>query len=105
MSPFRRARRRLKAVMMRRLPGMITCQEFERFVLDHYEGRLSEPERRRFERHMAMCPPCRVSWESYCKAVALGRRVFAEEEQDDPAPVGEELVAAVLAARGGAREG
>jgi anti-sigma factor RsiW len=105
MSPFRRARRRLKAVMMRRLPGMITCQEFERFVLDHYEGRLSEPERRRFERHMAMCPPCRVSWESYRKAVALGQRLFADEEKDAPPPVDEDLVAAVLAARAAAREG
>lgn len=96
-----RLRRRAKAVVMRRAPGMITCAEFESFVVDHYEGGLSEPERRRFERHMAMCPPCRVSWESYRKAVALGRGLFAEEDRDAPAPVDEELVAAVLAARRG----
>lgn len=105
MGRWRRLRQRLKAVMMRRLPGMITCAEFERFVVDHYEGELGERERRQFERHMAMCPPCRVSWESYRKAVALGQRLFAEEERDDPAPVDEELVAAVLAARAASREG
>ncbi len=101
MSPGQRLRRRLKAWTMRRVPGMITCAEFERFVVDHYEGQLSERERRRFERHMAMCPPCRVSWRSYVKAVALGRRLFADEAADDPAPVDEDLVAAVLAARRG----
>jgi hypothetical protein len=37
--------------------------------------------------------------------VALGRRLFAEEARDDPAPVHEELVAAVLAARAASREG
>lgn len=100
-----RVRRRAKALMLRRMPGMITCAEFERFVVDHFEGQLGPGERRLFERHMAMCPPCRVSWESYVKAVALGRKLFAEAERDDPAPVDEALVAAVLAARSGAREG
>jgi len=99
MGPWRRLRRRLKSTMMRRLPGMITCAEFERFVVDHYEGALGERERRIFERHMAMCPPCRVSWEGYVKAVALGRRLFEREAEDAPAPVDEALVQAVLAAR------
>jgi len=105
MGVWRVVERRVKAVMMRRVPGMITCAEFERFVGDHYEGELSERQRRLFERHMAMCPPCRVSWQSYRKAVALGQRLFTEEEHDDPAPVDEDLVAAVLAARAGSREG
>jgi hypothetical protein len=105
MGPVRRVRRRMKAVMLRRLPGMITCAEFERFVVDHYEGELGARERRLFARHMALCPRCRVDWEAYCKAVALGRRLFTEEARDDPAPVHEELVAAVLAARAASREG
>ncbi|MFP4125783.1 MAG: anti-sigma factor family protein [Alphaproteobacteria bacterium] len=105
MGPGRRLGRHFKALMMRRLPGMITCAEFERFVVEHYEGELSEGQRRRFERHMAMCPPCRVSWESYRKAVALGQGLFAEEERYDPAPVDEDLVTAVLAARAASREG
>jgi hypothetical protein len=99
MRPWRRVRRRVKAVMLRRLPGMITCAEFELFVVDHYEGELSARQRRLFERHMALCPRCRVDWERYCKAVALGRSLFAAEGRDDPAPVDEDLVAAVLAAR------
>jgi anti-sigma factor RsiW len=99
MSPARWLRRRAKAMMMRRMPGMITCAEFETFVVDHYEGELDDRRRRLFERHMAMCPPCRVSWESYRKAVALGQRLFSDEQRDEPAPVDERLVAAVLAAR------
>ncbi len=101
MGPMRRLRRRVKAVMLRRLPGMITCAEFERFVVEHYEGELPPSQRRAFERHLVLCRRCRVDWESYCKAVALGRRVFAEAAADDPAPVDETLVAAVLAARRG----
>jgi hypothetical protein len=100
-----RAGRRMKAVMMRRLPGMITCAEFERFVVDHYEGTLTVAERRVFERHLALCPPCRVDWEAYCKAIALSQRLFTADDADDPAPVDDALVAAVLAARDGAREG
>jgi len=99
MARFLHLRRRFKAVMMRRMPGMITCAEFESFVVDHYEGQLSARQRRLFERHMEMCPPCRVSWGSYVKAVALGQRLFADDEREAPAPVDQRLVDAVLAAR------
>ncbi len=99
MSPWRRIRRRLKSLAMRHAPGMITCCEFEAFILDYHEDNLPPRQRRVFERHMAMCPPCRVSFEHYRKAIALGRGVCAEAEREAPAPVPEDLVAAILAAR------
>ena len=99
MGGWRTVRRRVKALMMRRFPGMITCAEFEAFLLDYQEGELSPRQQRIFERHMAMCRPCAVSLQNYQKAVALGRRLFEDAAADAPAPVRAELVRAILAAR------
>ena len=84
--------------MLRSLPGMLSCAEFEEFVYDYYEDRLSPEARRHFEMHMQLCPKCEVHFDSYVRAVALGKRVC---EDDDRLPDGmpEELVGAILLAR------
>lgn len=38
---------------------MVTCAEIVKLVTDYLEGRLTPAERRRFEGHVAICPPCR----------------------------------------------
>ena len=77
---------------------MLTCAEFEDFVHDAHDGVLPDRTRRRFERHMALCPMCRAHFESYVRAVALGRKIC---ETDDALPddLPEELVGAILLAR------
>ncbi len=99
MSPWLRVRRRMKALMMQHVPGMITCAEFEAFMLDYHEGGLTDRQRQVFERHMAQCPPCATSLANYRKAVALGQQLFADAARHDPAPVDERLVQSILAAR------
>ena len=90
-------KRRFGGWILRNLPGMLTCAEFESFVLDYYEGKLDSGVRRRFDRHMALCPMCGVHFESYVRAIELGQRVC---EDDDQLPFGmpEELVGAILSA-------
>ncbi len=99
MSPWRVLKRRTKALMMRHAPGMLTCAQFESFVLAYHEGELDSSAREAFERHMRMCPPCQVSFADYCRTVALGQRLFAEQDAAEPAPVDDRLVASILAAR------
>lgn len=91
--------RRLRAWMMRHVPGQLTCTEFERFVHDYQEGSLTPRERRVFEFHMELCPMCRVHFGSYLRTIELGRRVCATDDASVPSDLPEELLAAILAAR------
>ena len=43
-----------------RLSSGIPCQEMVELVTDYLEGALSWRERRRFERHIAVCDGCRA---------------------------------------------
>ena len=56
----------------------LPCQELVELVTDYLEGRLPEPERVRFEAHLALCSGCRTYLEQMRQTVrALGR--LAEE--------------------------
>jgi anti-sigma factor RsiW len=39
---------------------MLTCADIVKLVTDYLEGQLTPDERRRFEEHVAICPPCRA---------------------------------------------
>ncbi len=93
------AGRRLRAWMMRSLPGQLTCMDFERFVHDYQEGSLGPRERRAFDLHMELCPMCRVHFALYLQAIELGRRICATDDAAAPAELPEELVSVILAAR------
>ena len=91
--------RRLRAWMMRSIPGQLTCAEFEQFVHDYQDGALSPRERRVFDFHMELCPMCRVYFASYLQTIELGKRLCATDDEAAPAEMPEELAVAILAAR------
>lgn len=91
--------RRLGALFLKHAPYQLTCSEFESFVLDYYEGHLTERQRSMFDFHMRMCAMCEVHFRSYVKAIELGQRLCQEDELDQPAEISETLVAAIVAAR------
>lgn len=78
---------------------MISCRELNGFLARYVEGGLTPDEKRAFERHLAMCRPCRAYVESYRRTLELERYAFAEPDALVPDEVPEELVRAVLAAR------
>ncbi len=90
---------RVRAWLMRYVPGQLTCVEFERFVHDYQEGSLSPRERRAFDLHMELCPMCRVYFVSYLKTIELGGQICATDDASAPAELPEELASAILAAR------
>ena len=56
----------------------LPCQELVELVTDYLEGRLPEPQRVRFETHLALCSGCRTYLEQMRQTLrALGR--LAEE--------------------------
>lgn len=88
---------RLGGSMLRHLPGMITCQQFEDFLIDYLEDKLTADQQALFQRHMKVCPMCRTSFQSYLKVIELGQAVCADHEKDlmfDAAP--QELIDAII---------
>ncbi len=78
---------------------MITCRELVEFLMAYCDGELPTDQRAVFEKHLACCPPCVAYLKTYQQAICLGKAVCAEEDCEKQ-PVPEELVKAILAARG-----
>jgi anti-sigma factor RsiW len=64
-------------------PSRVTCREFSDFIMDYLSGELPFESRRRFVRHLRLCPNCCRYLASYEQTVKLGKHAFA----DDAAPV------------------
>ncbi len=94
--------RSLRSGCYQNLPGMITCVEFEDFILDYLEGSLPKRQRIIFEIHLAVCRECRDYLTAYKKTIELGKRIFEGTNASVPESVPEDLIAAVLAARSSA---
>ncbi len=99
MTSVRTVARKLRGLMMRTMPLMLTCQELEGFMVDYLDGTLPERQRRKFDLHLRLCRDCRRYLEAYEGGITLCQAAFAEPEGSLPEDVPEELVKAILAAR------
>jgi anti-sigma factor RsiW len=55
-------------------PLEMTCQELVELVTEYLEGALPDPDRRRFDEHLAECPHCVAYLDQMRKTVrAVGR--------------------------------
>ncbi|MDJ0514168.1 MAG: zf-HC2 domain-containing protein [Methyloceanibacter sp.] len=95
----RRIVRFLKATMMRYVPGMITCAEFDDFIVSYLDGTLPQKERRLFEFHIRYCRECREYLSAYRRTVELEKAAFRQVEAELPESVPEDLIQAILKAR------
>jgi anti-sigma factor RsiW len=77
----------------------VTCQQLTAFLMDYLDGCLPVSERARFEEHLGECPDCVAYLATYQQAVRLGKDACRGEEAL-PDVVPEELVRAILSARG-----
>ena len=69
----------------------ITCAELVELVTEYFEGALPNPDRRRFERHLVACPPCREYLSQLRDTITA---VGSLRETDVPAAAKDELLAA-----------
>ena len=78
---------------------MLTCKEFDEFMVDYLEGGLPTWQKYMCWLHVKMCRECADYVADYRRAVSLGRSAF--ESPDDPLPdsVPDDLVKAALARR------
>ena len=79
---------------------MLTCTEFESFILAYLEDELPGRQRRVFEFHLKICRECRDYLAAYRCTVALGKAAMREDPSAPvPDAVPEDLIKAVLDAR------
>ncbi len=91
--------RRVKGLMLRYMHGMITCREFEAFVLRYLDDELTPRERTIFERHLKFCRECREYLAAYRRSIDVGKAVLDHgRDKDGPVPddVPRDLISAVL---------
>ena len=77
----------------------ITCRELLDFLYLYLENELSEDRRVEFDRHLAVCEPCREYLRQYEETIRLGRGAYADPAAPLAAGAPEELIRAVLEAR------
>jgi len=107
MSSNKMLARKLRGWMLSNIPGMITCRQFDGFLVDYLDGALPPGPRRRFELHLAVCRECRRYLAGYRRTIALTRASLAltranpggADQTPLPDEVPESLVEAVLTAR------
>ena len=59
--------------------GDLVCQQAVELVTDYLEGALSGSARRRFERHLAVCPHCTEHLAQIRETIRLSGRVTPED--------------------------
>ncbi|WP_282608839.1 anti-sigma factor [Pelagibius sp. Alg239-R121] len=97
-APRKTIKRRIHGTMFK-LPLMITCNEFEDFVLAYLEEELPAHQCTIFKMHLKVCRECREYLRAYEASMTLTKASLKTEETDLPESVPQDLVAAVLAAR------
>lgn len=91
--------RSLKGTMLKRMHGMITCREFEEFVLSYLDGELPARQVKIFEWHLRICRECREYLAAYKRTIEIGNAVLGPGSDSVPEDVPEDLIKAVLDAR------
>ncbi len=78
---------------------MLTCKQFDDFMIDFLEQNLPFSQRVGCWLHVKMCRDCTKFVRQYQQTIALGKQAF--EEPNDPVPesVPEDLINAALAHR------
>ena len=88
-----RTNRRLHGLLFK-LPMMITCSEFEDFILAYLDDELPRRKRLVFEMHLKLCAECRAYLAAYRTALVLTQA----QSDTDLTDVPEDLVTAVMSA-------
>lgn len=78
----------------------MTCRDFAEFVWKYLEGELPRDQRFDFDAHLAVCPHCIAYLRTYEETVRLGKEAFRAPDAAVPDEVPEDLVRAILDARG-----
>lgn len=77
-------------------PRMMTCREFNDFIIEYVEGGLSARQLKIFRRHMSVCPMCRNYMRTYLVAVEAGQNLLPDTDEILPTEVPADLISAII---------
>lgn len=89
----------IKGLMFKRIHGMLSCREFEDFVLDYLDGALSERQHKQFKLHLRLCRECRQYVQAYKRSIEVSQAVCSSADVQLPEDVPEDLIKAILKSR------
>ncbi len=89
----------LKGQMMKRMHGMITCREFEDFIMSYLSDELTPTQSRVFRMHLRVCRECREYLAAYQRTIEMSGLMFKVPDDKLPEDVPEDLIKAILSAR------
>ena len=92
-------KRWLKGMMLKHMHRMITCREFEDFILRYLDGELTDRQRSVFEWHLRICRECREYLAAYQRSREIAVAALAPANAPVPDDVPEDLIKAILDAR------
>jgi len=95
----RSLRRWLKGLFLRHVHRMITCKEFEDFVLSYLDDELSTRQKSVFEWHLRLCRECREYLAAYERTREITSAISLLPDESAPDDVPEDLIKAILDAR------
>ncbi len=78
---------------------MLTCKEFDEFMVDYLEGGLPVWQKFMYWLHVRMCRECAYFIRQYRRVIALGHGAFDSPDDAVPDSVPEELIQAAIAHR------
>jgi len=78
---------------------MLTCKEFDGFMIDYLEDGLPVWQKYMCWLHVKLCRECAYIIQQYRQVVALGREACESPDEPIPDSVPEELIQAALAHR------
>lgn len=76
---------------------MLTCKEFDEFMIDYLEGGLPVWQKYMCWLHVKMCRECAYFIRQYQRVIALGQSAFDSADEPVPDSVPEDLVKAAIA--------
>ena len=87
---------KIKRLMTKYVPGMLTCQEVDSFLYDFHEGSLSFSQQLKFKIHILMCSECRAYVKDYKNTIRLSKEgVVVQPAEKIP----QDLMLAILKTR------
>ncbi len=88
-----------KGQMLKHMHRMITCREFEDFVLQYLDDELPARQLAMFQMHLRICRECQEYLAAYQRTVEIGRAAFKAADEPLPEDVPEDLIKVILKAR------
>ena len=89
----------MKGMMLKHMPFMMTCIEFEDFIIDYLEGDLSERQKTVFEFHLRICRECREYLAAYRRTMEVSKLSSQSDQPSLPGNLPDDLIKAIREAR------